>query len=208
MPLYDATLALHEKMAIFPGDPPFKMTPLFQTTMGDKFNLSTITMGTHTGTHVDPPAHYLNWGYTVDEIPLETLIGPGKILDLTGHPELNRDVLHSCDLKGVARVFFKTDNSRKLLEPDFHENYVSLTKDGASYLSESGIRMVGTDYFSIETYHSSAAEVHHILLQAGILVVESLNLGHIPAGPCTIYCLPLKILGADGAPARVLIEMD
>ncbi len=207
MPLYDATLALHEKMAIFPGDPTFKMTPLFQTTTGAKFNLSIITMGTHTGTHVDPPAHYLTGGHTVDEIPLEILIGPGKILDLTGQPELNRDVLRSCDLKGVTRVFFKTDNSPKLLEPDFHENYVSLTQDGATYLSESGIRMVGTDYFSIETYHSLAAEVHHTLLQAGILVVESLNLAHIPAGPCTIYCLPLKILGADGAPARVLVEI-
>jgi arylformamidase len=208
MPLYDATLALHENMAIFPGDPPFKMTPLFHTTMGDKFNLSTITMGTHTGTHVDPPAHYLNGGQTVDEIPLGVLIGPGKILDLTGHRELNRDILQSCDLKGVTRVFFKTDNSRKLLEPDFQEDYVSLTLDGASYLSELGMKMVGTDYFSVETYHSPGAEVHHTLLRSGILVVEALNLAHIPAGPCTIYCLPLKILGADGAPARVIVEMN
>lgn len=206
MPFYDVTLPLREGMTLFPGDPPFTMSPAFRTSQGDIFNLSALTMCTHTGTHVDPPAHYLDGGPTVDLIAPEVLIGPGTVLDLRGKARIDRQALESCGPIDHARVLFKTDNSPRLLEPEFHEDYVHLTEDGAALLIDLGVRMVGIDYLSIERFGSPGAPVHRALLGAGILVVEGLNLTEVPSGPCRVYCLPLKILGGDGAPARVILE--
>lgn len=205
MPLYDATLPIREGMVTFPGDPPFKIEPFFQRQKGDPFDLALMSMGTHLGTHVDPPAHYLDGGATVDLIPLETLIGPGVILDMTGRSRIDRAALERSALGAHVRVLFKTDNGPRLLESSFREDYVHLTEDGAMYLVECGVHLVGIDYLSIERYKNPGAPVHRTLLSAGALVVEGVHLLHVPVGPCEIYCLPLRILGADGAPARVLI---
>jgi arylformamidase len=208
MPLYDVTLPLCEGMMVFPGDPPFTMSPAFRTTRGDDFNLSVFTMNTHTGTHIDPPAHYLDGGPTVDLISPEVLIGPGMVLDLRGKARIDRKALESFGPPDYTRVFFKTDNGPRLLEPEFYEDYVHLTEDGSAFLIDVGVRMVGIDYLSIESFDSPGAPVHRALLKAGIVVVEGLNLMDVPPGPCRIYCLPLKILGGDGAPARVIIETE
>ena len=206
MPIYDASLSLHEGMLTFPGDPPFKIEPFFQRGKGDPFDLALMSVGTHLGTHVDPPAHYLDGGATVDQIPLDVLVGPGIVLDMRGRSEVNREALESSDIGDHQRVLFKTDNSPKLHETVFHEDYVYLTQDGADYLVNKAVRLVGTDYLSIEKYMTPGAPVHKTLLKAGILIVEGVNLLDAPIGPCEIYCLPLKIAGADGAPARVLIS--
>ncbi len=208
MPFYDVTLPLREGMMLFPGDPPFSMSPAFRTARGDVFNLSALTMCTHTGTHVDPPAHYLDGGTTVDLISPEVLIGPGTVLDLRGKARIDRQALESCGPIDHTRVLFKTDNSPRLLEPEFREDYVHLTEDGAAFLIDLGVRMVGIDYLSIERFGNAGAPVHRALLGAGILVVEGLNLTEVPSGPCRVYCLPLKIQGGDGAPARVILETE
>jgi arylformamidase len=206
MPFYDVTLPLREGMTVFPGDPPFTMSPIFRITQGDEINVSVITMNTHTGTHVDPPSHYFDGAPSVDLISPEVLIGPGTVLDLKGKSKIDREALESFGLRDYTRVFFKTDNGPKLLESEFYRDYVSLTEDGAIYLIGLGVRMVGIDYLSIERFDSPGAPVHRALLEAGVVVVEGLNLMEVPAGPCRVYCLPLKILGGDGAPARVIVE--
>lgn len=208
MTLYDATLPLRSNMVTFPGDPPFEMTPFFQRGKGDRFNLCLVSMGTHLGTHVDPPAHYLDEGSTVDQIPLEVFVGPGIVLDMRGKRSIDRADLEEHPIGEYPRVLFKTDNGPKLLQTEFDENYVHLTRDGALYLVECGVRLVGIDYLSIEAYHNTNAPVHTILLESGVLVVEGVNLLEVPAGPCVIYCLPLRIEGGDGAPARVLVETE
>jgi len=195
-------------MLTFPGDPPFSIETVFDRTKGDPFNLALMKIGTHLGTHVDPPAHYVAGGATVDEIPLDVMIGPGVILDMRGRPYVDRQALEDAWTEDYPRVLLKTDNSPKLLEPDFDTNYVALTEDGADFLVSKGVKLVGIDYLSIEKYMNPGAPVHHTLIGAGILIVEGVHLVEAPAGPCRIYCLPMKIKGGDGAPARVLIDTD
>lgn len=206
MQLYDASLPIRKGMAIFPGDPQFAIEPLFQCSKGDRFNLAVMTLGTHLGTHVDPPAHYLEGAASVDRLPLESLIGPGVVLDMTGRAVVDRRALESSALGDHVRVMLKTDNSARLLDSEFHEDYVHLTEDGAAYLVERAVRLIGTDYLSIEQYHNIGAPVHKRLLNAGVVVVEGVFLLDVPPGPCEIYCLPLRVEGADGAPARVVIR--
>ena len=206
MQLYDATLAIHEKMAVFPGDPPFKKEPVFQIQTGDDFNLTRITMGTHLGTHVDPPAHFIENGATVDQLSLETLVGPGVVADLRGCSQIDRRALEKASIADYKRVLMKTDNGPLLLESSFHKDYVQLTEDGARYLVENRIRLVGIDALSIEHPDNPGSPVHHILLEAGVLVAEGVHLLEIPPGEYEIFCLPLKIKSADGAPARILLR--
>lgn len=206
MQLYDATLPIREGMVTFPGDPPFKIEPFFQKSKGDPFNLARMSLATHVGTHVDPPAHYLDGGRPVDEIPLTTLVGPAVVLDMRGRAQIDRAALQAVPLGDHKRVLFKTDNGPRLLEPGFHENFVHLTEDGARYLVERSVRLVGNDYLSIERFKNPGAPVHHILLEAGVLVVEGVHLLDVPPGAYEIFCLPLKIEGADGAPARILLR--
>ena len=206
MQLYDATLAIHEKMAVFPGDPPFKKEPVFQIQTGDDFNLTRITMGTHLGTHVDPPAHFIENGATVDQLSLETLVGPGVVADLRGCSQIDRRALEKASIADYKRVLMKTDNGPLLLESSFHKDYVQLTEDGARYLVERKVCLVGIDYLSIELHENPGSPVHHLLLEAGVLVAEGVHLLEIPPGEYEIFCLPLKIKSADGAPARILLR--
>ncbi|MEW6533557.1 MAG: cyclase family protein [Thermodesulfobacteriota bacterium] len=206
MALYDASLPIREGMVTFPGDPPFSMRPFFERQKGDPFDLALLSLGTHLGTHVDPPAHYLDGGSTVDQIPPDVLIGPGAVLDMRGRACVDRAALEAAWVSGIQRVLLKTNNGQRLLEPTFYEDYVSLTEDGAGFLVEQKVRLVGIDYLSIERYRNPGAPVHLTLLRAGILVVEGVHLLDVPAGPCEIYCLPLKIFGGDGAPARVILK--
>ena len=206
MKLYDATLVIHEKMVVFPGDPPFKKKPLSRIRSGDSFNLSAITMGTHLGTHVDPPAHFIDKGTTVDQIALNTLVGPGVVADLRGCAQIDRRALEQAAVAAYERVLLKTDNGPLLLASSYQQDGVYLTEDGAGYLVDSGVRLVGIDCLSIEHPESPGSPVHHLLLEAGVLVVEGVLLVDIPPGEYEIFCLPLNIKDADGAPARVLLR--
>ncbi len=208
MRLYDATLPIREGMVTFPGDPPFRLEPFFQRHKGDPFDLALMSVGTHLGTHVDPPAHYLDNGATVDQLPLDALVGPGIVLDMRGKPRVDRQALETSGLGDHARVFLKTDNGPFLLEPPFREEYVHLTEEGAQCLVERRVKLVGIDYLSIERYRNPGAPVHRILLEAGIVVVEGVHLLDVPEGVCEVFCLPLRIQGADGAPARLLLRME
>ena len=206
MKLYDATLAIHEKMVVFPGDPPFKTEPVSRIQTGEHYNLTRFSMGTHLGTHVDPPAHFMDNGATVDQIPLETLVGPGTVADLRGCSKIDRRALEKAAIAGYKRVLLKTDNGSRLLEAPLHPDTVHLTEDGARYLVENRICLVGIDALSIEHPENPGSPVHHLLLEAGILVAEGVDLLKIPAGEYEIFCLPLKIKGGDGAPARILLR--
>lgn len=206
MELYDATLPIHKGMVTFPGDPPFEMQPYFQRSKGDPFDLARLSMGTHLGTHVDPPAHYLDGGATVEEIPLEVLVGPGVVLDMRGKSQVDRRALEEASIEDHTRILLKTDNGPLLLDHSFRKDYVHLTEDGARYLVERKVCLVGIDYLSIERYNNPGAPVHHILLESGVVVVEGVHLLEIPPGPYEIFCLPLPVKGADGAPARIILR--
>jgi len=182
------------------------MSPYFERKKGGPFDLSLLSMVTHIGTHVDPPAHYLDGGATVDQIPLDTLIGEAFVLDMRRRKTIDAKDIEESLPSDVKRVLFKTDNGPLLLKNEFHEDYVSLTEMGARFLAENEVCLVGTDYLSIERYKNSGAPVHKTLLKTGALIVEGLNLMDIPAGRYEIFCLPLLIQGANGAPARVILR--
>jgi arylformamidase len=202
--LYDATLPLHPGTILFPGDPAFELVNLFAREKGDSFELARIIMGTHAGTHVDAPKHFLDGGASVDEIPLGILVGAGAVVDLRGEPVIDEKRLEK--IHWVDRILFKTDNGPLLSEGRFQDDFVSLTEGGAGVLIEKRVKLVGIDYPTIEKTSPSGGPVHRMLLQAGIVIVESVDLLEVPPGPYEILCLPLRIQGADGAPARVILR--
>lgn len=205
MAMYDVTLPLGEGMAPYPGDPELALEPVFRIDSGDSCNVSLLRMGTHLGTHVDPPLHYLPNGRGVDEFPLELMVGSGLILDLRSRLAINAGDLGHFDLLGTDRVLLKTDYSPKLQLQTFSKDFVGLSLDAAAHLIDRGVKLVGIDCYSIEDYESEG-EVHRLLLSAGVFILEGLNLSAVPTGPCRIYCFPLRIVRGDGSPARVVVE--
>jgi arylformamidase len=208
MPWYDATLTLQDGMLIFPGDPPFHREQVMSTASGDPFSLSAFSLGTHCGTHVDAPAHYFPDGDTADRLPLDSLVGPAMVVDARGAPSIDARLLQTLNLPDCSRLLFKTDNGRLLRDGVFSENFVALTLDAAEWLVSHGTLLVGIDYLSIESAADLHGPVHRILLAAGVIIVECVDLLDVPAGPAELYCLPLKIAGGDGAPARVVLRSD
>ncbi|MEW5767417.1 MAG: cyclase family protein [bacterium] len=206
MPLFDVSMPIKRRMPTYPGDPKVEIKSVCRIKDGDRLNLSGLCMGTHTGTHVDPPYHFEEAGLKADQLPLELLIGPAKVFELKVLEKITASDLKELKMEGFSRVLFKTRNSELLKERGFRRNFVYLTGDAAQYLADQGIKLVGFDYLSIEEYKNKASPAHHILLSRGIPVIEGLILEGIEAGEYELICLPLKLEDGDGAPARVVLR--
>jgi arylformamidase len=204
--IIDVTVPLSAGLPTFPGDPPFRCEPTHRMKDGEDYNVSRLTMGTHAGTHVDAPYHFLADGTTVDELPLEILIGKARVVDLGGRDLVDRADLEALDLREDLRVLLKTRNSGQLRQQAFQEDYVYLTPDAATYLAQVGIKLVGFDYLSIEKFGSREFAAHKALLEAGVVIVEGLDLSEVEPGEYDMTCLPLRIAGGDGSPARVVLR--
>jgi arylformamidase len=190
-------------MVVYPGDPEVRLERVASISEGDQANISRLELGVHTGTHVDAPAHFIDGAAAAGEIPLDPLVGPAQVADAT-------NVARSIDAEAIdrlglppetERVLFKTKNSRLWERDEFSEEFVRLSESGALRLVELGVKLVGIDYLSV-----GDEAVHHALLGAGVIALEGLDLREPPAGRYRLICLPMKIEGADGAPARVLLE--
>jgi arylformamidase len=207
MILYDISVTLSPFLHRYPGDPPVRLNPVFpKTAEGERFSVTRLSLGSHSGTHIDAPSHLLAEGASVEEIPLTQMVGPCLLVDLSHHEgNIGADVLKKIHLKGQRRILFRTRNSALWDLQGFAEGYDALTAEGASYLVEIGVQLVGIDYLSIEPFHSSG-EVHRILLEAEVVVLEGLNLSGLERGEYELICLPLKIEGADGAPCRAILR--
>ena len=204
--IYDVTVPLSEDVPTFPGDPRFRMEFSHRISEGEPYNVATLALGTHAGTHVDAPYHFLADGATVDQLPLELLIGRARVVDMMALDRIERTDLERADLRDDIRVLFKTRMSGQLRQPAFQEDFVHLTPDAASYLAKVGIKLVGIDYLSIEKFGSKDYAAHHALLSAGVVIIEGLDLSEVEPGEYDLSCLPLRIAGADGAPARVVLK--
>jgi arylformamidase len=205
MKIYDITVALSEELPVFPGDPPVKIEPVTMLARGDSANVSRISMSTHSGTHLDPPRHFNDHGTTIDCLPLSLFVGPALVAEITGVQAIGREELSRLPLAGEERLLLKTDNSRLWDQPGFSGDFTHLTPDGALYLVEEGVRLIGIDYLSIESLHGDG-EVHRFLLDNGVVILEGLNLTGIVAGSYELICLPIKISGGDGAPVRAVLR--
>ena len=205
----DITLPIRTGQLSWPGDPPVSVRPFFQMATGDAANVSEVRLSSHTGTHVDPPAHFLEGGATVDQLPLGVLIGPAVVVDLTGRPgPLGPADLEGLNLPGgTERVLMKTDNSARWVErlDTFPGDYVALAPAGAAWMVERGVRLVGADFLSVEEPGAPGHPTHVTLLSAGVVILEGLDLSAVTPGPYELVCLPLLLAGCDGAPARAVL---
>lgn len=206
MRIHDVTLSLSSQVPTFPGDPPFELQPLSRIQDGSPYSLARIAMGTHSGTHVDAPSHFLADGATVDELPMEILLGKARVVELPVSEKIERTDLEALDLSDDLRVLVKTRMSGQLRHRAIQEDHVYLTPDAAVYLAQIGIKLVGIDSLSIERFGSGDFAAHRALLTAGVVIVEGLDLSDVEPGEYEMACLPLRIAGADGSPARVVLR--
>jgi arylformamidase len=194
-------------MVNWPGDAPFDRTETLKIANGDICNLSQFSSSAHIGTHMDAPRHFLPGGPAMDSMPIEATIGPARVIPIQD-PELIRiNELKPHRLQPGERVLFKTRNSGPHWHMHaFQEHYVYIPEDTAHYLAKCQVRTIGVDYISVGGYEVDSAETHRALLQAGIWIIEGLNLQEVNPGTYELICLPLKMVGSDGAPARAVLR--
>ena len=208
MKIYDISLTISPDLPVWPGDPLVELELIESIDAGAHANVSHLSAGVHIGTHVDAPHHFLNDGRTVEQLSLEVLTGPCYVTQLPdGVEAITAEALDGMSLPiNTTRILFGTSNSRLWSrgEKKFQEDFVAVVEDGARWLVEHGIRLVGVDYLSVAPFGDSTP-THTVLLEAGVVVVEGLDLSAVPRGFYDLYCLPLKLLGAEGSPARAIL---
>jgi arylformamidase len=210
--IYDITLTIDPSMPVWPGDPQVLLERVAKIEDGANANVSQVALSAHTGTHVDAPYHFLGDSpITIDVLPLEVLTGRAYLLHLPDQVDtITQDVLAHLDIpEDVERLLFRTRNSYYWTQNvrDFQTDFVGLDAGAAQFVADRHLKLVGIDYLSIAPYKKSRP-THEILLRNNIVIVEGLNLSAVPQGFYELYCLPMKLGGADGAPARVILVGD
>jgi arylformamidase len=206
MKIFDVTVPISKNLPVYPGDPPVKIERKATIDKKDaKYNLSRYSFSSHVGTHVDAPFHFIADGKTVDQLPLELLMGRARVVEVTS-PRIDEAALKEFDFTADARVLFKTRNSYLWSQPGFVQDYVYITPGAARALVNQGIKLVGIDYLSVEKFGSDTFDTHLTLLGAGTLIIEGLDLREIEPGDYELICLPMKIQDGDGSPARVILR--
>jgi len=203
MEIFDVSVPIRDGMLHYSGNPPVHVTRVSSIEQGDPANVSELDMGAHSGTHVDAIDHFIEGGAGAEALPLDALIGPAEVVDATrATVALDLVTLRDLELppRGTERILFKTRNSQLWSRDEFTRDFVRLDGEAAAYLVERGARLLGIDYLSI-----GDAEAHRTLLSAGVVCVEGLDLRGIEPGPYELVCLPLKLVGSDGAPARTVL---
>ena len=193
MEIIDVSVPIRPGMVTYPGDPEVRLERVSSIAEGAVANISRLDFGVHSGTHVDAPLHFIDGAPGAEALPIDVLVGPCVVVD-----GLDAEVA-----PGTERVLFKTSNSRLWERDEFSEDSVKLGGDAAQVLVDKGVRLVGIDYLSI-----GDEEAHHALLEAGVVAIEGLDLGAVEPGEYRLVCAPLKLVGSDGAPARVLLLRD
>jgi arylformamidase len=205
MKLIDISVPLDAHLASYPGNTPFGLEAVKRISKGDSSNVSSIHMSAHSGTHVDAPRHFFDNGGDADSLSLDMLIGRTRVIEITSRTIAAED-FSKLDLSEDVRLLIKTSNSRLWGDPEFHKDYVGVSESGAKHLVEHGLKVVGVDYLSVEQFRFPGAPAHHILLGGGVIVIEGLNLRDVEPGVYDMYCLPLRVVDSDGAPARVVLR--
>jgi arylformamidase len=207
MQTYDISLTISPDLVTWPGNPGIHLERVSKIEEGANSNVSKIEMGVHNGTHVDAPFHFLPEGKTAERLLLKVLTGRVYVLNLPNVDVITASVLENAEIPPrTRRLLFKTRNSEYWANStkEFQPGFVGISADGAEFLVKRGVKLVGIDYLSIAPYHHSRP-THEIFLKAGVVIVEGLNLSEINQGRYTLYCLPLKLAGSEGAPARAIL---
>lgn len=204
----DVSVGLHDGMVHWPGDPGVAISRALSRDRGDAANVSKLDMGAHTGTHMDAPLHFIDGGAGIDALPLDVTIGPARVIEIHNPREITAEEIEPYAIQAGERVLFKTSNSPRCWQTDaFVDDAVYLSLGAARHLAERGVRVVGVDYLSVGGFNNSdGPEIHRVLLANGIWIIEGLDLTNAPAGSVEMICLPLRIIGCDGAPARAILR--
>jgi arylformamidase len=204
--LLDVSVPLVAGMPAYPGNPDFELQPVKRIADGGSSNVSRLILGTHTGTHVDAPKHFIDDGLSVDALSLDLLIGRARVVEISKRGGIGVEELAEAGLREDIRVLLKTSNSALWNDTHFHQDYTYITEEGARYLVEQGVKVIGVDYLSVEQYKKAGAPAHRALLSQGVVIIEGLNLYEAEPGMYEMYCLPLRVADGDGAPARVILK--
>jgi arylformamidase len=208
MKIHDVTLAISPDMPVWPGDPAVVLEQVSSMDAGAHDNVSRMACGVHTGTHVDAPHHFMNDHRTVESLALDILVGPCCVVQIPEEEEVvTAEVLEKAAIpSGTIRLLLKTSNSRiwERGEKAFFTGFVGISADGAEWLVQHAIKLIGIDYLSVAPYKQSIP-THRTLLGVGMIVLEGLDLSTVMPGIYDLYCLPMKLAGSDGAPARVIL---
>ncbi|ELS04257.1 putative metal-dependent hydrolase [Xenococcus sp. PCC 7305] len=203
----DISLTIHPEMPYWPNNPPVTIEPSQCLAHGDVCNVSKLTIGTHTGTHVDGINHFIKGGMGVDKMPLDATIGKARVIEIKDPKQIRVAEIESHDIQAGERILFKTKNSTYALNsPDFVEDFVYISTEAAYYLAEKKVRTVGVDYLSVGGYQGNVIEVHQALLGSGIWAIEGLNLSQVKPGEYELICLPIKLKNGDGGLARAILR--
>lgn len=204
----DISVPIRPDLPVWPGDPEVSFEPVSRTANGDGANVTGIGMGTHTGTHVDAEWHFIDDGATLEALTPERLIGPCYVADLTSvHDHLTPGDFERAGIPaGTTRLLLKTTNSDlwRTSPSSFDTSYLGITPDGAGWLVEFGLDLIGIDYHSVEPFGADGT-THRVILGSGLIILETVNLGVVDAGHYRLYCLPLRVDGYDGAPCRAVL---
>ncbi len=208
MKIFDISLPVSPKLPVWPGDPPVELELVSSMDAGAHDNISRLACSVHTGTHVDAPHHFLNDHRSVDALSLDVLTGPALVIQIPESVDLVTAVIleNAAIPSGTSRLLLKTRNSQlwERGEKEFIKDFVGVSLDGAEWLVQAGVKLVGIDYLSIAPYKQSIP-THTALLKPGIVILEGLDLSAVSPGSYDLYCLPLKLVGSDGAPARAIL---
>jgi arylformamidase len=203
----DVSVALSTGMVHWPDDPPVQIERIQDMNSGDACTVSTLMMGSHTGTHMDAPLHFLKNGRGLDQMPLDATIGPARVIEIRDPESIKPKELYPHNIQPGERLLFKTRNSNHCWQTNtFVEDFVYISQEAARYLAEQQVRTVGIDYLSVGGFTKDGVETHQALLGAGIWIIEGLNLSAVQPGDFELICLPLLVRTSDGAPARAILR--
>jgi arylformamidase len=207
--IHDISVPISESLVVWPGDTTVRMEHSSHLARGDAATVTHLEMSAHTGTHVDAPAHFILGGDDVASLALDALIGPAVVAAYPGDDHITAADLAAMSIPtGTTRVLFHTKNSEiwgnEAAAATFQKDFIGITEDGARWLVEHGVRLVGIDYLSAAPFTASVP-THRVLLEAGVIILEGIDLSGIDAGAYELCCLPLKLADSDGAPARAVL---
>jgi arylformamidase len=203
----DVSVTVRHGMPHWPDNPSIVLERAMDIGRGDDCNLSHLAMGVHSGTHMDGPVHFIHGAPGLDEMPLAATMGQARVIEIAHPSEVTVDELRAHGIRAGERVLFRTSNSPRCWQTDsFVEDFVFISEQAAVHLADTGVQTVGIDYLSVGGFHADGAKIHRILLDAGIWIIEGLDLSPVRAGTYELICLPVKLHGSDGAPARAILR--
>jgi len=202
----DISVTLRNAMVHWPDDPPVHIKHVKDMERGDNANLSLISMGAHSGTHMDAPLHFIREGIGIDKMPLDTAVGHSRVIEIHDTESIKPEELVRHRIRRGERILFKTRNSSWVWRRDtFVEDFVFISTEAAQFLVDRGVRVVGVDYLSVGGFKREGSKTHRVLLEGGVWTIEGLDLSRVSPGNYDLICLPLKLEQGDGAPARAIL---